>query len=59
MNWPVIVTMAVCTAVILVVFLLILGALNVTSPIARYAAFGLGGALGVITGRFVHARMFG
>lgn len=59
MSWQAIVSMAICVALFIVAIMLILGGLNITSAIARYAGIGAGAALGVITGPILQRKLFG
>ncbi len=58
MTWQAIVSIAICAAVFIVTISLILGGLNITSPIARYAGIGIGAALGVVTGPILQKKLF-
>ena len=58
MSLSMILSLAIGIAVCIVVIMLVLGGMNVTSPIARYAGIGVGCFLGVIIGQTVHRKYF-
>lgn len=58
MSLSMILSLVISIAVCIVVIMLVIGGLNVTSPIARYAGIGAGCFLGVVIGQMVHRKYF-
>lgn len=58
MSLSMILSLAISIAVCIVVIMLVLGGMNIASPIARYAGIGVGCFLGVIIGQMAHRRFF-
>ncbi len=58
MSLSMILSLAISIAVCIVIIMLVLGGMNITSPIARYAGIGVGCFSGVVIGQMVHRKYF-
>jgi hypothetical protein len=58
MNWSLslIITLAISLAVCIVIVMMTLGAMNVTSPVARYAGMAVACAIGFLIGQMIHRK---
>jgi hypothetical protein len=56
MSLSMIITLAISLAVFIVVIMMTLGAMNVTSPVARYAGIGVACFLGIVVGQIIHRK---
>ncbi len=56
MSLSMIITLAISIAVCIVIIMMVLGGMQITSPIARYAGIGVACALGVVIGQIVHRK---